>query len=168
MSEPASELAANCNLIRSTSSVCPVCLEVIPARIISEGREVHMLKECPEHGPYKTYVWPDSDHYRWVNSFRMPLVRPEQTIQSLGGCPDDCGLCSAHQRRPTLVEIELTEKCNLRCPVCFMSAEEIQARQRRTGPRRPGWILPIDSCPNRPDNAIQLTVANRPCGPTCR
>ncbi len=59
-----------------------------------------MLKECREHGPYKTYVWPDSDHYRWASSFRMPLVRPEHPIASLGGCPDDCGLCSAHQRRP--------------------------------------------------------------------
>lgn len=158
MSEPASELAATSNLIRSTSSVCPVCLEVIPARIITEGKEVYMLKECPEHGPYMVYVWPDSDHYRWASSFRMPLVRPEHPIASLGGCPDDCGLCSAHQRRPTLVEIELTEKCNLRCPVCFMSAEEIQAKAA-PGPDLDALASIYRSILDRtgPDTAIQLT-----------
>lgn len=133
MSVRTSEPIATAELLRSTSSVCPVCLTVIPARIVAEGKTVYMLKECPEHGPYKVYVWPDSDHYQWITGFRMPLLRPEQTIPSLGGCPDECGLCSAHLRRPTLVEIELTEKCNLRCPVCFMSAEEVQANAA-TGP----------------------------------
>lgn len=158
MSEPISELPANCTLLRSTSSVCPVCLELLPARIVTEGKEVYMLKECPEHGPFMVYVWPDSDHYQWVTSFRMPLIPPEHPVASLGGCPDDCGLCSAHQRRPTLVEIELTEKCNLRCPVCFMSAEEVQAKAA-PGPDLDALAAIYRSILARtgPETAIQLT-----------
>ena len=33
----------------------------------------------------------------------------------------------AHLRHSTLVEIEVTERCNLRCPVCFMAAEAAPA-----------------------------------------
>jgi uncharacterized radical SAM superfamily Fe-S cluster-containing enzyme len=113
--------------LHTTQSVCPVCLEVIDAQIVAEGNVVNMKKECSEHGHFSTYLWPDVEHYTWMNSFRFPFVRPEHPKQSLKGCPRDCGLCTSHRRHPTLVELELTEKCNLRCPVCFMAAEEVQA-----------------------------------------
>ena len=38
-------------------------------------------------------------------------------------CPFGCGTCARHERRGTLLEIEVTRNCNLHCPVCFMSAE---------------------------------------------
>ncbi len=127
MSEPETVPPEQQECLHRTSSVCPVCLQVLPAQVVAEGRQVSLLKECPEHGPYKVPVWPDRDHYQWIRRFRLPELAPEHTVASQRGCPDDCGLCGSHRRRPTLVEIELTEKCNLRCPVCFMAAEEVQA-----------------------------------------
>ena len=35
------------------------------------------------------------------------------------GCPFDCGLCSAHAQRTCTALVEVTERCNLCCPVCF-------------------------------------------------
>jgi 7,8-dihydro-6-hydroxymethylpterin dimethyltransferase len=35
------------------------------------------------------------------------------------GCPFDCGLCEAHVQLPCSVLIEVTDRCNLRCSVCF-------------------------------------------------
>jgi 7,8-dihydro-6-hydroxymethylpterin dimethyltransferase len=121
--------SADVALLDQTQSVCPHCLEVIDARIVARGSVVYMEKQCPEHGDFTTYLWPDVEHYRWMNSFRFPRVAPEHPLApgSLKGCPEDCGLCKAHLRHPTLVEIELTERCNLRCPVCFMAAESLQA-----------------------------------------
>ncbi|MDD2273106.1 MAG: radical SAM protein [Desulfuromonadaceae bacterium] len=123
----APETAAVTTLLNTTQSVCPVCLDVVDAQVVAEGKVVYMKKECPEHGDFTTYLWPDVDHYNWMNSFKFPCVKPDHTGASLKGCPQDCGLCTSHLRHPTLVEIELTERCNLRCPVCFMAAEGVQA-----------------------------------------
>ncbi|GFE59910.1 radical SAM protein [Geobacter sp. AOG2] len=122
-----SEIPADTVLLNSTQSVCPVCLAVVDARIVAEGTTVHMEKECPEHGRFRTYLSPDVEHYRWMDAFRFPFVKPERPAPALKGCPEDCGLCTAHRRHSTLVEIELTQRCNLRCPVCFMAAEALQA-----------------------------------------
>ncbi|MCM1565484.1 MAG: radical SAM protein [Dehalobacter sp.] len=106
-----------------TKSVCPVCLKVVYAEVVVRDRAVYLEKSCPDHGPVITYLWPDVDHYRWMNDFRLPLKKPQLPRQVREGCPNDCGLCASHLRHCTLAEIEVTERCNLRCPVCFMAAE---------------------------------------------
>jgi 7,8-dihydro-6-hydroxymethylpterin dimethyltransferase len=35
------------------------------------------------------------------------------------GCPWDCGLCPDHEQHSCLALIEVTNQCNLNCPVCF-------------------------------------------------
>ncbi|MGE5598494.1 MAG: radical SAM protein [Bacteroidota bacterium] len=105
-----------------TDSVCPVCLRVVAAQTVVEGKTVYQKKECPAHGAFKTYLWPDVDHYNWMASFYFPCLPPKQPLAPQQGCPRDCGPCTAHLRHPTLVELELTHRCNLRCPVCFMAA----------------------------------------------
>jgi len=111
-------------VLDSTESVCPECLKVVGAKIVTRDNAVYMEKTCPEHGRFTTYLWPDVKHYLWMKSSRFPYARPEQPVASIKGCPQDCGLCTSHLRQPTLVEIELTQSCNLRCPVCFMAAED--------------------------------------------
>lgn len=113
--------------LNETESVCPVCLKIVTAQVVTQGQAVYLKKACPEHGAFSTYLWPDIDHYHWMNTFRFPLVRPQQPVASGKGCLEDCGLCSSHLRHPTLVEIEITQRCNLRCPVCFMAADAVQA-----------------------------------------
>lgn len=113
-------------ILDNTESVCPICLEVIEARIVVKDRVVYLEKECPVHGSVTTYLWPDVEHYQWMNGFKLPYILPKLPIPSERGCTKDCGLCTSHLRQPTLVEIEVTEGCNLRCPVCFMGAEENQ------------------------------------------
>lgn len=117
----------NLTILNHTESVCPICLKVVKADIYASGKEVFMEKSCPEHGSLTSYLWPDVEHYEWVNNFHLPSTPPHSPIPSKEGCPNDCGLCKAHLRHPTLVEIEVTERCNLRCPVCFMAADEFRA-----------------------------------------
>ena len=38
------------------------------------------------------------------------------------GCPYDCGLCSNHQSAPNICLIDITNRCNLTCPICFANA----------------------------------------------
>jgi uncharacterized radical SAM superfamily Fe-S cluster-containing enzyme len=37
-------------------------------------------------------------------------------------CPFDCGLCSMHTSHSGLANVDLTNRCNLTCPVCFANA----------------------------------------------
>jgi len=110
-------------LLRRTSGVCPNCLRVVPADIVASSGAVYLLKSCPEHGSSELMIWPDADHYDWMCAFEFPTVQPRALTTRDAGCPRDCGPCQNHLRRPTLVEIEITRRCNLHCPVCFMSAK---------------------------------------------
>lgn len=114
-------------MLDKTESLCPICLKVIPAQVVVRGKEVYMEKQCPVHGAFSVYLWPDLEHYQWMRKLKMPTIRPHSPIQGQEGCPRDCGLCASHFRQPTLIEIEVTERCNLRCPVCFMSADAVRA-----------------------------------------
>jgi uncharacterized radical SAM superfamily Fe-S cluster-containing enzyme len=110
----------------ATRSLCPECLAVLPAEIkADDGGVVWMTRTCPEHGEIQTRVWPDAEHYQWLRSLAFPRVRPAAAAvhPSELPCPTGCGICHRHQRKPTLIEIEVTQRCNLHCPVCFMSAE---------------------------------------------
>jgi len=35
------------------------------------------------------------------------------------GCPYDCGLCPDHEQHGCLTLIEVTDHCNLQCPICY-------------------------------------------------
>ena len=111
-------------LNRATRNLCPVCLRAIDGRIVSRGKAVYVEKTCPEHGLMEDRIWPDKDHYEWMRTFSLPVVRPEITREPIGDCPRGCGICTRHRRKTTLVEMELTRRCNIRCPVCFMGAQE--------------------------------------------
>ena len=45
-------------VIRSTRSVCPVCLKNLPAALCREddGR-IFLEKTCPDHGAFRALVW---------------------------------------------------------------------------------------------------------------
>lgn len=105
-----------------THSLCPICLQVVEAQVIARDGKVYLQKQCPDHGSLSVYLWPDVDHYKWINDFRLPAVPATHSRPAIDGCPNNCGLCTSHLRFPTLIEVEVTQRCNLRCPVCFMDA----------------------------------------------
>ncbi len=110
------------SIIGETRSLCPHCLKILPATIGESGGQVYMHKVCPEHGEFEVYLWPDAGHYRWFTGFAFPATPRVPQAESVNGCPRDCGLCANHRRHITLAEIEVTWRCNLACPVCFVSA----------------------------------------------
>lgn len=39
-----------------------------------------------------------------------------------GECPSNCGLCKEHESQTILGLIDITNRCNLQCPICFANA----------------------------------------------
>ncbi len=109
--------------MHTTRSLCPLCLQALDASVVEQQGKVYMTKTCPQDGLFEIYLCPSAEQYDWFRSFAFPAGRPTNQTAVQAGCPFDCGLCADHRRQPTLVEIELTRRCNLACPVCFMSAQ---------------------------------------------
>ncbi len=113
-----------------TQSVCPVCLRVIEARkAVGDDGFIHLEKTCPEHGDFDALIWEGGvvDYLKWDTSSAQPDTPPAaRSVKD--GCPYDCGLCSAHERPGCCVLLELTNRCNLKCPVCFASAGAAEPR----------------------------------------
>lgn len=110
--------------LHKTGALCPTCLREFPAEVFADDEGiVWMERTCPDHGKLTTRMWHDAEHYEWLRSEAFPKTKPQNTDPIKDACPFGCGTCHRHERRGTLLEIEVTRNCNLHCPVCFMSAD---------------------------------------------
>lgn len=109
--------------LKQTQSVCPECLKVLDASIHEQDGKVYIDKTCPEHGYFKDLYWGDYDQYVRAEKYEYPgtkLSNPRTT--KLRGCPYDCGICTEHKSHTVLAIIDVTNRCNLSCPICFAHA----------------------------------------------
>jgi uncharacterized radical SAM superfamily Fe-S cluster-containing enzyme len=112
----------NHTFFKMTMSTCPECLKVIQAQVVFEGNLVFFLKFCPEHGRSKALVSEDAEYYQnafqYIRAGSKPLKFSTEVKE---GCPTDCGLCPDHQQHTCLPIIEITDHCNLECPICIVN-----------------------------------------------
>lgn len=89
-------------LLGETRSLCPKCLMEIKAKVIEKNGNAVMHKTCKKHGTFKAlHLWDDSVMYSHMsNLFKNIIV-----------IPDEMGF-------------ELTSRCNMKCPFCFIHADE--------------------------------------------
>ena len=109
--------------IKTTRSICPECLKAIDATIFEDEGKVFIKKECPEHGAFQEIYWSDYDQYMRAEKFRYDgegISNPR--TEKKNGCPYDCGICPEHKSHTALAIIDVTNRCNLTCPVCFANA----------------------------------------------
>ena len=112
-------------IVKTTKSVCPQCLRVLDAVLEEQPGGIYMKKTCPEHGSFQVLVWEgDAESWRKWDTSNARTDKLENVKSEDKGCPLDCGLCEAHERSGCCVLLELTGRCDLRCPVCFASAGE--------------------------------------------
>jgi uncharacterized radical SAM superfamily Fe-S cluster-containing enzyme len=110
-------------VIKETKTLCPECLKVLDATIFEEDNKVYIEKECPEHGKFREIYWSDYEHYQRAETLRCDGtgLRNPRTETKLG-CPYDCGICPEHKSHTGLAIIDVTNRCNLKCPICFANA----------------------------------------------
>jgi uncharacterized radical SAM superfamily Fe-S cluster-containing enzyme len=107
---------------RTVSSLCPLCENIIDARIFQEGNAVLMEKRCSVHGEFRDILWSDATLYRRFMNYWSDGSGVDNPISSAGDCPLNCGLCENHKTSTILGNIDITNRCNLSCPVCFADA----------------------------------------------
>jgi len=106
--------------IKQTESLCPECFKVIPATIYEEDGKVYLDKTCPEHGDFNDVYWGDYEQYvRALEYEHLGTKLNNPRTKQDKGCPYDCGICTEHSSHTVLAIIDVTNRCNLRCPICF-------------------------------------------------
>ncbi|MGQ9538377.1 MAG: tetraether lipid synthase Tes [Candidatus Bathycorpusculaceae bacterium] len=110
-----------------STSVCPECLNKIPMRIYEENGVIFLEKTCPKHGKFEDVYWGDAELFKWFYSdwynakyAGTGLENPH--TKTVKGCPYDCGLCTQHKSHTVLGIIDVTNRCNMACPLCFAYA----------------------------------------------
>ena len=112
-------------------ALCARCLRKVEAKILFQDGKVYLDKLCPEHGRQRVLIADDIDYYKRCREvFLKPPEQPNfhQTPIKYG-CPYDCGLCPDHEQHSCVALVEVTDHCNLQCPVCYAES----------GPHRPGY-----------------------------
>jgi uncharacterized radical SAM superfamily Fe-S cluster-containing enzyme len=105
----------------TTTSVCSTCLHPVEAKIIFKDDHVYMDKWCQAHGAERVLISDDVEYYRLCREVFVKHPEMPQTFNTRMeyGCPYDCGLCPDHMQHSCLSVVEITDNCNLNCPVCY-------------------------------------------------
>ncbi|MCJ7424510.1 radical SAM protein [Candidatus Bathyarchaeota archaeon] len=107
-----------------SASICPECLKRVPMRIFEEDNVIYLEKTCPEHGKFEDVYWGDAELFKWfydrwysAKYVGSGVEKPHTKTEV--GCPFDCGICPQHKTPTILGIIDVTNRCNMACPICF-------------------------------------------------
>ena len=105
-----------------TLSICPVCLKTIKAAYNKKDGAVYLEKTCDEHGDFSCLISKKAiDFENWRAN--VTNIKPKEALlQTREGCPRDCGPCNEHMQTACCVLIDITDKCDQKCNICFASA----------------------------------------------
>lgn len=105
-------------------SLCPSCFRRVDAKIVFQDNCVYMLKRCGEHGFQRVLMADDVEYYRRCREIfiKTPEMPSQWNTPVKFGCPYDCGLCPDHEQHSCLSLVEITDACNLNCPICYASS----------------------------------------------
>ena len=113
-------------------SVCTTCYRKVEGKIVFEDAKVFLDKRCPEHGFERVLMADDVDYYK---RSREVFIKPPEMPYAYNtpikyGCPYDCGLCPDHEQHSCLSIVEVTDFCNLKCPICYAESGPHRAKHR--------------------------------------
>ncbi|MCL4488910.1 MAG: radical SAM protein [Chloroflexi bacterium] len=94
-------------IIDKVTSQCAECGTSLPADVVERDGRVYQQRNCPDHGSQEFLIFSDSDLYRKLDGWNR-LIFP--------GSDGDHGSEAA---MPTLAVMDITNRCNFRCPICF-------------------------------------------------
>jgi len=114
-------------LPKETTSICPECKRLVKAWILEKDGAAVMEKECPEHGQFSDTYWSDAGMFLKAEDYAYDGIGLLKTSKRCKG--EDCnatvnigGKDFEMLSGTSLANIDLTNRCNMRCPICFANA----------------------------------------------
>jgi uncharacterized radical SAM superfamily Fe-S cluster-containing enzyme len=98
--------------LKETQTLCPTCLEPVTGTTYQRDGRVYLERECPQHGQAVGLVSGDRRRYYLRDEVPHPPLASESC----------CENTPAHKTCVALLEV--TEACNLRCPVCYAQSHD--------------------------------------------
>lgn len=111
-------------LPKSVETLCPECGRKVIGRVYDWQGNVFMEKTCPDHGYCRDRVMTNTALYLKMQewSFKEGRGLENPVVTDAVDCPADCGICNMHQSHTLLGQVDLTNRCNLTCPICFANS----------------------------------------------
>jgi len=103
-------------------SLCSECGKRVPAKIVEREGQILLFKRCDEHGAHTELLEEDAAFHLLRAGFDKPGSISKSQTEIRDGCPFDCGLCPDHEQHTCVALIEVTNSCNLGCPLCFANS----------------------------------------------
>ncbi|HEX3685741.1 MAG TPA: radical SAM protein [Bryobacteraceae bacterium] len=113
-------------------SICSKCYRRAEGKIVFEEGSVYLLKRCAIHGNERVLMADDVAYYRRCREvfLKPPEMPTRYNMPVRWDCPYDCGLCTDHEQHSCLTLVEITDHCNLKCPICYASSGPSRSQYR--------------------------------------
>lgn len=109
----------------SRSSICPQCRRLLVADHVQRDEGLILEKRCPEHGEMSARLARTHSWLAGLQEFAAHSFQPQSRQTTVDrGCPWDCGECPAHRQKSAFFLFEITDGCNLNCPICLGAPHE--------------------------------------------
>ena len=108
-------------VIDTVSSLCPECGKPAASEIFDRDGKVYQPSQCSCHESTEALIFSDTALYRKLddwNKLIFPDAQPSAVLPSEACCEAGTG----SDNEPCLAVIDITNRCNFRCPVCFAEA----------------------------------------------
>ncbi len=104
--------------VEEVPSLCPECGAQAPATIFEREGRIYQRSTCGSHPGGATLIFSDAGLYRKLNAWN-------DAIFGKNGHPvAEFAYSDRSDNPPTLAVIDITNRCNYRCPLCFAEAAD--------------------------------------------
>lgn len=129
MTATMTDYAIKAGLPKKTGSICPECGKILEATLFEKDGKVYIEKECPQHGKYSDVYWSDVKMYLESEKYAhdgIGVIDPKSRAE---GHPENANFVIDGKKfdmlSPTvLANLDLTNRCNMNCPICFAVANQ--------------------------------------------
>ncbi len=121
--------------LKTTISLCADCLDHVPALVFARDGKVFLHKVCDRHGSAEAILENDENFYhlsnkdRWGKCFATDKVMDFPAFAGACGCeggcsaPNEMDFADQMANKSCTILVEVTNACNLACPVCYSDAK---------------------------------------------
>jgi uncharacterized radical SAM superfamily Fe-S cluster-containing enzyme len=92
---------------------CDTCKEAVPVRHTIRDGNVYLTKDCPRCGESEALL--STDAAMWQR--KRSLTGYDQQVHR--SCALNCTTCKQHLQQPMLIFLDVTNRCNMNCPICL-------------------------------------------------